>query len=90
MSARSNASTSSNATIKIGAKPSKPKNKIRITEETITRRSEELRNITDFLLGDLFGGVLGGRVFMGNLADAVFSAPSGAGIKLKLRNDLER
>ena len=90
MSARSNASTASNATIKIGAKPSKPKNKIRITEETISRRSKELRNISDFILGDLFGGVLGGRVFMGNLAETVFSAPSGAGIKLKIQIDSER
>ena len=56
---------------------------IKATEDAIKKRSGEIENISEFILNDLFGEILDGRMFLENLTDTVFSAPSGNGLRME-------
>ena len=89
MTGRSNSSNISGSTLnntKIGRKQSKAgKIIIKVTEEVMKKRSDEVINISEFILNDLFGEILDGKMFLENLTDTVFSAPSGNGLRLVLK-----
>ena len=86
MTGRSNSSNISGSTLnntKIGIKQSKAcKVIIKVTEDVMKKRSEEVMNISQFILNDLFGEILDGKMFLENFTDTVFSAPSGNGLRL--------
>lgn len=46
------------------------------------KRSEEVINISEFILNDLFSEILNGKMFLEDLTDTVFSAPSGNGLRI--------
>ena len=49
----------------------------------ILKRNKELRNISDFIINDLFRDIISGPDFTDYLASAIFTAPSGNGLSRK-------
>ena len=50
----------------------------------ILKRNKELRNISDFIINDLFREIISGPDFTDYLANAIFTAPSGNGLSRKI------
>ena len=55
--------------------------KLNVTDEMILKRNDELRKISNFVLNDLFRNIVSGPVFNNYLANVIFTAPSGSGLK---------
>ena len=88
LSCRSNSNSSVASTnTKTGAKPSKPRLKIRVSDSVILKRNAEMRNVSDFVVKNLMGEILSGGHFIENLSNCVSAAPTGKGIEIETMKD---
>jgi hypothetical protein len=55
---------------------------VRVGEDTLQKRAAELRNVCEFLMGDLYSAVLGSTTVSEYVKTVVTTAPTGAGLFL--------